>query len=230
MKATALNACDIIAEISKGANFSNLALGGAVNLMSQFGISSTGTAISSLSGAAARNALLAAFGGGSLAAGGGGMVLGSAVLGGITILPSITIMAWNYAKNSEKYLTEAKEIHAKITKENKNIQNAIDLLKNEIDKRIEEVKFCINGIINIYRSKVFPDLKESYEHNKNFNGEVDFKKCSNVDKEKIKRAAYFLKKLKEIIAVKILDNANNPTQESEYILNDILKDKKIWGY
>ena len=49
-----------------------------------FGAASTGTAISSLSGAAATNATLAWLGGGSLAAGGGGMAAGTAVLGTIT--------------------------------------------------------------------------------------------------------------------------------------------------
>ncbi len=49
------------------------------------GTASTGTAISSLSGAAATNAALAALGGGSLAAGGGGVALGTAILGGATL-------------------------------------------------------------------------------------------------------------------------------------------------
>jgi uncharacterized membrane-anchored protein YhcB (DUF1043 family) len=55
---------------------------GTIGLVGLFGVASTGTAISSLSGAAAWNATLAALGGGSLAAGGGGMALGAAVLGG----------------------------------------------------------------------------------------------------------------------------------------------------
>lgn len=42
----------------------------------------TGVAISSLSGAAATNASLAALGGGALSAGGGGMALGTAVVAG----------------------------------------------------------------------------------------------------------------------------------------------------
>lgn len=45
-----------------------------------FGVASTGTAISALSGAAATNAALAWLGGGALAAGGGGMAAGSAFL------------------------------------------------------------------------------------------------------------------------------------------------------
>lgn len=49
------------------------------------GTASTGTAISTLSGAAATNATLAALGGGSIAAGGGGVALGTTVLGAATI-------------------------------------------------------------------------------------------------------------------------------------------------
>lgn len=49
------------------------------------GTASTGTAISTLSGAAATNATLAALGGGSLAAGGGGMALGTTILGAATL-------------------------------------------------------------------------------------------------------------------------------------------------
>lgn len=47
-----------------------------------WGTASTGTAISTLSGAAAYNASLAMYGGGAVAAGGGGMSLGSLVVGG----------------------------------------------------------------------------------------------------------------------------------------------------
>ena len=46
-----------------------------------FGVASTGTAISSLSGVAATNAALAWLGGGTLATGGGGMSAGTAFLG-----------------------------------------------------------------------------------------------------------------------------------------------------
>lgn len=60
--------------------------GGAVWIVGTFGAASTGAAISSLSGAAASNAILAWFGGGSVAAGGGGVAAGAAVLTGIGIV------------------------------------------------------------------------------------------------------------------------------------------------
>ena len=50
-------------------------------LATTFGTAGTGAAISSLSGVAATNAILAWIGGGTLAAGGGGMALGSTILG-----------------------------------------------------------------------------------------------------------------------------------------------------
>lgn len=52
----------------------------AMGIATTFGVASTGTAISALSGAAATNAALAWLGGGALAAGGGGIVAGNAFL------------------------------------------------------------------------------------------------------------------------------------------------------
>lgn len=56
----------------------------AMGLVSTFATASTGTAISTLSGAAATNATLAWFGGGAIAAGGGGTALGATILTGGT--------------------------------------------------------------------------------------------------------------------------------------------------
>lgn len=55
---------------------------GAMLMASTYGVAGTGTAISSLSGAAATNASLAWLGGGTVASGGGGMAAGAAVLTG----------------------------------------------------------------------------------------------------------------------------------------------------
>lgn len=72
-----------------GAGAGAVAATGAMSAIAAFGTASTGTAISSLSGAAATNASLAWLGGGSLATGGGGVALGSAVLTGGTIIIAI---------------------------------------------------------------------------------------------------------------------------------------------
>ncbi len=93
--------------------------GGALVAFGAFGAAqalaaaSTGTAIASLSGAAATNATLAFFGGGSLAAGGLGMAGGAAVLGGLVAGPALMVMglvAGNAAKkNLEKAYTNRAE-------------------------------------------------------------------------------------------------------------------------
>ncbi len=61
------------------------AAGATTTAVMALGTASTGTAISTLSGAAATNATLAALGGGAVAAGGGGIALGTAVLSGATL-------------------------------------------------------------------------------------------------------------------------------------------------
>ena len=64
-----------------------LAGAGTLSAISAWGTASTGTAIASLSGAAATNASLALLGGGTVAAGGGGVALGSVILsGGIALV------------------------------------------------------------------------------------------------------------------------------------------------
>lgn len=68
--------------LGTGAGIAVAALGSSVamGIATTFGVASTGTAISALSGAAATNAALAWLGGGVLATGGGGMVAGNLLL------------------------------------------------------------------------------------------------------------------------------------------------------
>lgn len=68
--------------IGTGVGVAVVAMGptAAMGVATTFGVASTGTAISALSGAAATNAALAWLGGGALAAGGGGMAAGQTFL------------------------------------------------------------------------------------------------------------------------------------------------------
>lgn len=71
-----------VGALGTGAGVAVAALGPSVamGIATTFGVASTGTAISALSGAAATNAALAWLGGGALAAGGGGMIAGNLLL------------------------------------------------------------------------------------------------------------------------------------------------------
>ena len=84
-----------------------LAAFGAYSAATTFATASTGTAIATLSGAAASNATLAFFGGGSLAAGGIGMAGGTAVLGGLVAGPALLVMGIITSAKAGKNLQEA---------------------------------------------------------------------------------------------------------------------------
>lgn len=104
---------------------------------------STGAAISTLSGAAATNAVLAVLGGGTLAAGGGGVAAGAAVLsaitysatGGVAILAAGLIASAHYSKK----LTEAKK-HEKEAKIAIAKMEESWIIMDGIQKRINELK------------------------------------------------------------------------------------------
>lgn len=89
------------------------AVGGALTALGAYGAAttfasaSTGTAIASLSGAAASNATLAFFGGGSLATGGLGMAGGMAVLGGLVAGPALMVMGMITGAKSQEKLENA---------------------------------------------------------------------------------------------------------------------------
>lgn len=108
-------------EMKSMVNFANKLAGGAVagtagGALAAFGAfgaaqalacASTGTAIASLSGAAATNATLAFFGGGSLATGGLGMAGGTAILGGFVAGPALMIMGLIAGHAAKKDLEKA---------------------------------------------------------------------------------------------------------------------------
>lgn len=101
-------------------NFGSSAITGALAGLGAYGsvpliaTASTGTAISTLSGAAATNATLAWLGGGSLAAGGFGMTGGMIALGGIVAGPALAVGGFMLASKAEEALTQSHEYDAKV--------------------------------------------------------------------------------------------------------------------
>ena len=114
---------------------------GSFALVSSYGLATTGTAISSLSGAAATNATLAWFGGGSLAAGGGGMAAGTLILGGIVGVVALT------GAGIFSHIKAGKKIKEIAEKEN-DIIKAIDKLK-EVELKMDLIEKRANEIISI---------------------------------------------------------------------------------
>ncbi|MEO2077404.1 MAG: hypothetical protein ABGX20_18885 [Bacillus sp. (in: firmicutes)] len=106
-------------------------------LVSTLGISSTGTMIFTLSGAAATNATLAALGGGALAAGGGGMVAGVTVLGGLLVVPALVVSGILSHKAANKKINELDdktiELEEAIAKIKESLPNLESIQKNSIE-------------------------------------------------------------------------------------------------
>lgn len=100
-------AIQVAGGVTAGAAGGALTAIGAYGAAQTFAAASTGTAIVSLSGAAATNATLAFFGGGSLAAGGLGMAGGMMVLGGLVAGPALLVMGLITGAKSQEKLDQA---------------------------------------------------------------------------------------------------------------------------
>ncbi|GMR70874.1 hypothetical protein NUITMVRA1_15520 [Aerococcus viridans] len=144
-----------IGALGTGAGLAVGALGPSVamGIATTFGVASTGTAISALTGAAAKSAALAWLGGGTLTAGGGGMVAGKALLAltgpmgwavaGIALLSGggLFLKARNEKEQLENVFTlisirDTKSYHLAIVELNERItriKNETNLLENAIE-------------------------------------------------------------------------------------------------
>lgn len=153
-----------VAGVGIGAGVAVAALGPgvAMGIATTFGVASTGTAISALSGVAAMNAGLAWLGGGALVAGGGGMAAGEAFLAlmgpvGLAIagfgIIAGGLLFWKN-KNDQKCL---ENLFMRIS--NRDLKS-FELAINELDDRIKQID---NGNIELkFAIRVIPNLGLDY--------------------------------------------------------------------
>jgi len=148
------NAYSLSSGLLKGASSGALTAFGMYGSVGVLGTASTGTAIGTLSGAAATNATLAWLGGGSLAAGGGGMALGSVVLGGMVVAPIIAVVGFFMNSQAEKNLTAAydysKSVELEIEKMSLVIEEFVGIRKyiDELGNNIVKISDRFDNILN----------------------------------------------------------------------------------
>jgi hypothetical protein len=111
------------------------------------GTASTGTAISSLSGAAAQSATGAWLGGGSLAAGGGGVALGATALNFVTVGPALLVGGLVMNGQGEKAKTRAHAYEAEVSTAVANQQTFRSLLA-AVDARVEELSGLLGEVVS----------------------------------------------------------------------------------
>jgi len=146
LEGTVSNSLEITTGIAKGIQSGALAAFGAYGSVGMLASASTGTAISTLGGAAATNATLAWLGGGSLAAGGGGMALGTAVLGGIAAGPLIAVAGFVMDSKAESNLTDAYEYSSDIDIKIEKMELSIEGFK-ATRSRIDELESIISNLV-----------------------------------------------------------------------------------
>ncbi len=190
-KAAAIGAEKYFMAGAKSAGAAAAGYGGAVGVATSIGAASTGTAISSLSGAAATNAMLAWFGGGAIAAGGGGMAVGAVVLGGITILPALAIGGFFAGREGEKAMTKAKEHEAQVNTAIADMKLAKDVAK-QVKKRITELK----GVFESLDTRAVEGLNQL--ESQPFDSERDA--------EKFQQVGILIKGLIEILKTPVLNS------------------------
>lgn len=170
------------AGVSAGVAVAALGPTAAMGIATTFGVASTGTAISALSGAAATNAALAWLGGGALAAGGGGMAAGNALLAlagpigwaiaGVALLSSgllfwkakndkerledvFTLIAKRDIKSYELAIVELNERISRIKDEAVKLKEAISDIKSfgvDYEQMTEEQQYTLGSYLNLMLS------------------------------------------------------------------------------
>ena len=184
---------------------------GVPAIITQFAAASTGTAIASLHGAAATNAVFAWLGGGSIASGGLGVAGGMAVLGtltGVVALASAGVVATAYfaKKHTEatQYLADMKEMKAKM-------ELGWTILEN-INKRAQELQDvtlqlkerCIQGLEQLADIMIGFDPQNT-EHLKTF-----------------QQAAILIKSMSELAQVPVMDEEGNVSEMSGIVKGNVL--------
>ena len=154
----------------------------AMGVATTFGVASTGTAISALSGAAATNAALAWLGGGALAAGGGGMAAGEAFLAlagpvgwaiaGVSLVASgllfwkssddkkrlenvFTSISQRDVKSYELAIVELKERISRIIDESGKLNESIENIQTfglDYNLMTEEQQYALGSYVNLMLS------------------------------------------------------------------------------
>lgn len=187
---------------------------GAYNGTMLLATASTGTAISTLGGAAATNATLAWLGGGSLAAGGGGMALGSMVLGGIVAGPALAIFGHIVGNKGEEALNNARSN----LEQAKTVRNEANLMVGKL-AAIEKVTSLANSTFSTISShlrRAVSDLKKVLDAE----GE-NYQAFSAENRETVFSSVKFAQLIKAMIDTPILDQDGNLVLSTEKRLQEI---------
>ena len=138
---------------------------GIYSAVGSIGSASTGTAIGTLSGAAAKKATLAWLGGGSIAAGGGGMAVGFLTLGSLIFGPAVLVNGIMEVSRAAKFETEVESKKSELKVARVQIKQHIESIEvyrpriRELFESINETDESLQQLLEVGNSAVD---KEAY--------------------------------------------------------------------
>ena len=191
-----------------------LAAFGAYSAATTFAVASTGTAISTLSGAAATNATLAFFGGGSLAAGGLGMAGGTAVLGGLVAGPAIMIMGIILGAKMGKNLEEAKMNAAQATEACEQMETGA--MQCIAIRRRTDMFYTMLARLDAYFLPLLDNMNTVIE-----NEGTDYRFYSKESKQTVLKTATLAVTIKSVLDTPILSEDGSLTEESGKVFESV---------
>lgn len=204
-------ATSIVGGIASGAMAGALTAFGAYGAVGVLATASTGTAIASLSGAAATNATLAFLGGGSLAAGGLGVAGGTAVLGGLVAGPALAVLGCVVGAKASANKNKAYSNLAKAREFREEMYTA-SLLCMKIRRRANMFRRFLLSLNSIFEPLIF-DMTQIIEKKG-----TDFKTYDEDEKKTIAEAMAMAGAIKSILDIPILNDEGNLTSESDRII------------
>lgn len=214
MKQIDMKASEAAKVLAVGGGFAAIGLAGTpalvTSMVTAFATASTGTAISSLSGAAATNAVLAWLGGGAVAAGGGGMAAGATVLAALTAtatagLAVIAVGTLASAFYSRKY-TEATKHLAEVQEWVAQTEASWTVMAG-IKQRVLELQ----GLTTDLETRTIAQLHKLDPYIDHFN---------NTDMTQVglfQQAAIMVKSMSELAQVAILDDDGNLNEQANIV-------------